>query len=170
MKLHLFLALSLFANVNAFTSSSGFASTQQLNLPSPSFFRQSRIAPATKLHQVGADFDPEDVMSLGSECLLTPEGYGFSSSAERVLKVAGRKGGFYKAKASERVTDVMEGITKGAVDVALVFDDESKKLLGIFTETDYIKVRPIFIFIEVVSKDAFCSCSTHHFFILSFYV
>jgi CBS domain-containing protein len=56
------------------------------------------------------------------------------------MKVANRQNGFYKAMASDIVTDVMEGITEGQVDVALVFDDSSSKLLGIFTETDYIKV------------------------------
>lgn len=72
--------------------------------------------------------------------MITPEGFGFSSSAERILKVAGRSSGFYRAKASDIVTDVMDGITDGELDVALVFEDDSDELLGIFTETDYIKV------------------------------
>jgi hypothetical protein len=33
----------------------------------------------------------------------------------------------------------MDGITSGKEDVALVFDEDAKQLLGIFTESDYIK-------------------------------
>ena len=81
----------------------------------------------------------EDMFDTSS--LLTPEGYGFSSSAERILKKAKRSNnGYYKASASDRVIDVMAGIAdRDAADVALVFDDEDA-LLGIFTDTDYIKV------------------------------
>ena len=75
---------------------------------------------------------------LGESCTLTPEGYGFSSSAERILENSKRGKGFYAAKASERVIDVMGGITEGEEDVALVY--EGTELLGIFTETDYIDV------------------------------
>jgi hypothetical protein len=35
----------------------------------------------------------------------------------------------------------MEAITKGVQDSALVFDEDTQKLLGIFTESDYIRVR-----------------------------
>lgn len=70
--------------------------------------------------------------------MLTPEGYGFSSPAERVLKEANRGTGYYSAKASEPVIDVMGGITEGTQDAALVFD--GKTLLGLFTESDYIDV------------------------------
>jgi len=39
------------------------------------------------------------------------------------------------------VTDVMDEITNGEADVALVFEEgENGKLEGIFTETDYILV------------------------------
>jgi hypothetical protein len=90
---------------------------------------------------VGAELDPEDVLPLDTQSMITPEGYGFSSPVIRVLNIADRNGGFYKARASETVTDVMEGITDGKVDAALVFDDDDDdKLVGIFTETDYIKV------------------------------
>jgi hypothetical protein len=89
---------------------------------------------------VGAELDPDDVLPLAKTSMITPEGYGFSSPASRILEAAGRNGGYYKAKASDTVTDVMDGITDGKVDAALVFDD-NERLLGIFTETDYIKVR-----------------------------
>ena len=41
----------------------------------------------------------------------------------------------------ESVIDVMDEIIGDKVDVALVFDDDSDQLLGIFTESDYIEVR-----------------------------
>jgi hypothetical protein len=130
--------LPLISNIEAFSSITGLSRS---NLPSPSFTRHTRNSGSTKLN-VGTELlDPEDVFSLGQECIITPEGYGFSSSMSRILRVAGREGGYYRATASEIVTDVMEGITDGVVDIALVFDDETNKLLGIFTETDYIKVR-----------------------------
>jgi len=88
---------------------------------------------------VGIQADPEEWMAQDSS--ITPEGFGFSSSIDRVLKSADRSGGYYRASSSDIVTDVMEGITNGKADVALVFDDVSNKLAGIFTETDYIKVR-----------------------------
>ena len=100
---------------------------------------QARVIGKTKL-DVGIEIDPEDLIPLGQDNIITPEGFGFSSSVERILKNAQRQNGFYRAKASESVTDVMEGITGGQFDVALVFDDDSEKLVGIFTETDYIKV------------------------------
>lgn len=91
---------------------------------------------------MGAEITPEDLIPLGQDCVITPEGFGFSSSIERILKSAGRQNGYYRAKASETVIDVMEGITSGQLDVALVFDDATDKLVGIFTESDYIKVSP----------------------------
>jgi len=68
---------------------------------------------------------------------LLPAGYGFAASMERVLKEAAA--GYYKADANERVIDVMGGILGDVnADVALVFEGE--KLLGLFTDSDYIKV------------------------------
>lgn len=82
----------------------------------------------------------DDYAFLGEGCSLTPEGYGFSSPGERILKSAKRGEGYYKAKGDDRVIDVMEGISEGSQDVALVFDEsEDGSLLGIFTEADYIK-------------------------------
>jgi CBS domain-containing protein len=58
---------------------------------------------------------------------------------EKVWKNAGGKG-YYRAKATDSVIDVMEGIVADAnADLALVFDD-SDKLLGLFTDYDYIKL------------------------------
>ena len=74
---------------------------------------------------------------LGQESLITPEGYGFSTPASRILAESPRGEGYYRASATESVLDVMAQISNGKHDVALVFDD-SNKLLGLFTETDYI--------------------------------
>ena len=57
----------------------------------------------------------------------------------RVLTLSRRASGYYKASADERVIDVIAAITDGPLDAALVFDKET--LLGIFTESDYIRVR-----------------------------
>lgn len=77
---------------------------------------------------------------LSEECLITPEGFGFSSPANRILSESARSGGFYRAGAQDSVLDVMENImVNGKSDVALVFDEESNLLIGIFTETDYIQ-------------------------------
>lgn len=73
---------------------------------------------------------------FGETCLLTPEGYGFSSPADRILKESNRGNGYYTAKSNDRVIDVMAGITEGSADAALIFD--GTELLGIFTESDYI--------------------------------
>lgn len=83
--------------------------------------------------------------------LLTPEGYGFSSPVGRVLssKIGGSGLGYYRAKASMPVIDVMAGINSSDgennkssySDVALVFDDANPELLlGIFTDADYIRL------------------------------
>ena len=73
------------------------------------------------------------------------EGYGFSTSIARILKSSTGLG-YYNAKASESVIDVMEGINSSnnnndRSDVALVFDDTNPNLLrGIFTDADYIRL------------------------------
>lgn len=81
---------------------------------------------------------------FATSSLLTPEGYGFSSSVERILKTSKRNDGYYRAQGSDRVIDVMGGIAnQDGADIALVFDDEGGDLLGIFTETDYIKFSTV---------------------------
>lgn len=101
--------------------------------------------PSTELLQQqsgSSSVDPEDVLPLASST-MTPEGYGFSSPIHRILKLSTSHGQYYKASASDCVTKVMDGITNGVMssNAALVFaDDDDKTLVGIFTETDYIKV------------------------------
>ncbi|KAG7356433.1 citrate transporter [Nitzschia inconspicua] len=87
----------------------------------------------------GSTVDPEDVLPLASNS-ITPEGYGFSSPVSRILKLT-TNGNYFKAMATDSVTDVMGGITEGVTtDAALVFSSsDDDKLIGIFTETDYIK-------------------------------
>ena len=90
---------------------------------------------------VGKGINPEEVLPVSQENLITPEGFGFSSSMVRILEQASRGDGYYSASASNIVTDVMEEITNGQADVALVFQDgDNSKLEGIFTERDYIEV------------------------------
>jgi len=91
----------------------------------------------TQLADYGGPTDYSS-LDLAGECLLTPEGYGFSSSAERIIEGAnrGENAGYFRAKATDRVIDVMEAITQGENDVALVYDGTD--LAGIFTEADYI--------------------------------
>ena len=79
---------------------------------------------------------------VGEECIITPEGFGFSTPTKRVLKEANRNDGFYPAQASDQIIDVMQAITTGTEDVALVY--EGAQLLGLFTESDYIRVSSAF--------------------------
>ena len=83
----------------------------------------------------------------GVNC-ATPEGYGFSSPIARILKSRGADTpGYYAARASTSVIEVMEGINgQGETTAALVFADVDGGpgggaiLLGIFTDADYIKL------------------------------
>ena len=88
---------------------------------------------------VQSSSDAIDAYAYSGECLLTPEGYGFSSPAERILASSTKEKGFYAVNGNNRIIDVMSGISEGDQDVALVF--EGSEVLGIFTETDYIEVR-----------------------------
>ena len=83
------------------------------------------------------ELEAESIVNMN---FLTPEGTGLSSPISRIVKLSKRGKGFYRANGSDRVVDVMDGITSGKEDVALVFDEDTKQLLGIFTESDYIKV------------------------------
>ena len=69
------------------------------------------------------------------------DGYGMFSTAQRILNDSSiqRKNhfGYYKASVQDTVFDVMPQLMDGSHDVALVFDGE--KLVGLFTETDYIR-------------------------------
>lgn len=81
----------------------------------------------------------ETLDSLVEVGAVTPEGFGFSCPASRVLNTSNRGDGYYKASSEEAVVDVIAAITQNSKDIALVFDQD--ELLGIFTEADYIKVR-----------------------------
>jgi hypothetical protein len=79
--------------------------------------------------------------------MITPEGYGFTSSVQRILQQAGRSPGYHRALSGDTVLDVQAAISSSSssgspCDVALVFDqDDPKELVGLFTESDYIQVR-----------------------------
>lgn len=131
------------------TSSS---SSSSLFLQSPQQNDKKRSTPPTASStsssssselQVGIGaVDPEDVLPLASSSSsITPEGLGFSSPVSRILKLT-TQGDFYRALSTDSVTEVMDGITSAdsATDAALVFSTDDK-LVGVFTETDYIKVR-----------------------------
>jgi Na+/H+ antiporter NhaD/arsenite permease-like protein/CBS domain-containing protein len=94
----------------------------------------------TKLYSAGTATSINSIVD--NMASITPEGYGFSSPMDRVLAESKRQPGYHKAKASDTVIDVMQAITgsRDGYDVALVFDDDNdNKLLGLFTESDYIK-------------------------------
>lgn len=78
---------------------------------------------------------------FGRETMITPEGYGFSAPASRILREAWRGKGYVAAKATDSVAAVIEAITAKEEDVALVFDDNNDSIIGLFTESDYIRVR-----------------------------
>lgn len=79
------------------------------------------------------------VLFENDECFITPDGYGFSTPASRILSEQGGPG-FVSVVASDPIVNVMDQITSSAADVALVYEDDQKtKLLGLFTETDYIR-------------------------------
>lgn len=99
----------------------------------------SRIASYRSI--ASGDLEAETLMQMKESISLTPEGTGFSSPISRIVKLARRGDGYCRSNGSDRVIDVMEAITKGAEDSALVFDDDTQALLGIFTEADYIRVR-----------------------------
>lgn len=122
-------------------SSSAFAPSRTsylTNAPSSNFNHHRSFG--HQQQQQKYDTKPlQSSMEFAGECLLTPEGFGFSSPAERILANSknGENGGYYKAKGTDRVIDVMSAITEGDEDAALVYD--GAELLGIFTESDYIK-------------------------------
>ncbi|KAL7557592.1 hypothetical protein ACA910_011825 [Epithemia clementina (nom. ined.)] len=80
-----------------------------------------------------------DGILLNPRSTITPEGFGFSCPAVRILSEAERLNGFHKASVKDGVLAVMDAITGNTQqDAALVFDDNDN-LVGLFTETDYIK-------------------------------
>jgi len=132
-------ALSLFSISpisEAFSPS--FASTKSsLRFPSP-FLGNVQSNNANQYNK-----SPSSSLKLAAEeCLLTPEGFGFSTPAERVLKQSSKEeiSGYVKSLNTDSVINVMDLISdEENPDVALVFD-KSDKLVGIFTERDYVEV------------------------------
>lgn len=89
---------------------------------------------------------------VGPSSFITPEGYGFTASADRILRERGGKG-FYRAKSTESVIDVMRAITTEPAehDVALIFDEENpEKVIGLFTESDYIRVGTSPVYVQLL--------------------
>ena len=93
-----------------------------------------------QLHMTEA-IDPADTVALGEASLFPPKGYGFTSTIRRILDAPNCRSGYYRAFSNETVMDVMDCISSGSEDVALVFDESSGRFLGLFAETDYLKVR-----------------------------
>lgn len=128
--------LMLASNCHSFAPNARFQSQRSLSVaPSLHTPRNSIV------RQLGGDLEADSLMNMKESIVLTPEGTGFSSPISRIVKLAGRGDGFCRSNGSDRVIDVMEAITKDVQDSALVFDDDIKQLLGIFTERDYIRVR-----------------------------
>jgi hypothetical protein len=115
-------------------------SAAHMSSRSSAFAASSTSGTSNTVRRMVTETGEQEMFATSS--LLTPEGYGFSSSVERILKTSQRNNGYYRAQGSDRVIDVMGGIAnQDGADIALVFDDDEGDLLGIFTETDYIKVR-----------------------------
>ena len=102
-------------------------------------YHTTRITPPLSAASSDEVIDADIIaLSTNPTLNLTPEGYGFSSPIARVMKESGSTG-YYRAKSSESVVDVMEKIGKN--EVALVFDEENdKELMGIFTDFDFIRL------------------------------
>jgi CBS domain-containing protein len=102
----------------------------------------ARITPPLSSVASEGEVTDADIVALSTNPTLnlTPEGYGFSSPISRVMQNSGTgTSGYYRAKSSESVVDVMENI--GKTEVALVFSDEDdKELMGIFTDYDFIRL------------------------------
>lgn len=128
-----YLIAILLANVN---NASGFSVPRSAGIRSfsqkSSFLSSTRSTSQLSMVSTGSEL----IVGGGDECLFTPEGYGFSSSADRILKQS-ESNGYYRAAKDDTVADVVEKITTAKPDVALVYDDET--LVGIFTERDFIK-------------------------------
>jgi len=107
---------------------------------SSNYHHATRITPPLSSAANSDEVIDADIIALSSNPTLnlTPEGYGFSSPISRVMKESG-KIGYYRAKSSESVVDVMENIGKN--EVALVFDEKNaEELMGIFTDFDFIRL------------------------------
>ena len=107
-------------------------------------------------------FNPQGLVPLTKDNTLTPEGFGFTAPAERIVKEAQRaNNGYYKAAASESIMNVIDKISENDYDVALVFD-EKDNIMGLFTETDYIQVSHLFNFWKYLNVLCTCLSSPYH--------
>ncbi len=128
------VATALFLTFLASQSSSFAPVARHVFYTKSASFEPSRI-----IRHVSAaeELEAESIMNME---FLTPEGTGLSSPISRIVKLSKRDNGYYRANGSDPIVDVMDGITRDIKhDVALVYD--GNELLGIFTESDYIKVR-----------------------------
>mmetsp|Transcript_17806 Transcript_17806/g.25675 ORF Transcript_17806/g.25675 Transcript_17806/m.25675 type:complete len:192 (-) Transcript_17806:1820-2395(-) len=106
--------------------------------------RSSFVAPSstTKLH-IGAFFRQNDGGSLDTLVeggAVTPEGFGFSTPASRIISAAGSSSRYYRAGPNDPVSNVIAAISSSTGNsIALIFDS-SGDMLGAFTETNFIKV------------------------------
>lgn len=100
-------------------------------------------------------FNPKGLVPLTKDNTLTPEGFGFTAPAKRIVQEAQRPNkGYYKAAATESIMNVIDQISENGYDVALVFDDENDTIMGLFTESDYIQVRCKFLEISCLMSCA----------------
>ncbi|CAB9522574.1 Sodium/proton antiporter 1 [Seminavis robusta] len=103
----------------------------------------ARLFKTQRLYVGGAteEFNPQGLVPLKKETMITPEGYGFTAPAKRILSQKSGPG-YYRASSTEDIMSVIQVISdgeQGCSDVALVFDDETGKIVGLFTEADFIK-------------------------------
>jgi len=110
--------------------------------------RSSQFVPSNdRLFSNTQRYQTSDSVQYSEECLMpeetmiTPAGFGFTAPAKRIVEESGKEGaGYYRASSSEKILSVINEIVSGEdFDAALVFDDETSKIVGLFTEADYIK-------------------------------
>ena len=121
--------------------SAPYSTTTKHQHPHPQFVKNQINSPSSTTKTKTKTSLYSSIGGLSGKVALTPQGYGFLSTTERVLTQAKRgNNGYYKANSNDKVIDVMGGMTNGGggEDVALVY--EKGNLQGIFTETDYIEV------------------------------
>jgi hypothetical protein len=144
--IHWALATSLLVTrSNALTPNPGFLSHgRMIKIQSPCRkIRHSRRQSSV----TGIDDDDDFLANKLVKERSNLEGFGFSTPMKQILKESKRNLGFVRASASDTVLDVMEAISSGIQDVALVVEDGSEEVLGLFTETDYVKVGSIMYYI-----------------------
>lgn len=117
--------------VNAFQPAS-----KTLNLPT------SRILETIKQHQpqpLQSSADDNAATFLRQEALITPAGKGFLTPVKQVLG----KASYCKVQDSDPVVSVMDKLSSSSNTAALVFNSDDK-LVGLFTEEDYMRVSTVY--------------------------